>query len=112
MLVEASCSDNNANLLAFESTLLVGRPFDVRHFNFSCLEAWYVYSPTDENNLHISVPVSFSVACLQTFPIFFVALGKQRKYVYTQDRFLGNITIKLLFIIESSPETLPVASMR
>ena len=41
----AACSDNNANLLAFESTFLVGRPFDDRHFNFSCLEAWYVYSP-------------------------------------------------------------------
>ena len=41
----AACSDNNANLLAFESTFLVGRPLDDRHFNFSCLEAWYVYSP-------------------------------------------------------------------
>lgn len=53
-------------------------------------------SQPDENNLHISVSVSFSVACMQTFRISFVALGKQRKYAYTQDRFLGNITIKLI----------------
>ena len=36
----AACSASNANLLAFESTFLVSRPFDDRHFVFGCLEVW------------------------------------------------------------------------